>query len=426
MKLRKYSVQLKSFLFFVSIILQSQTLIFAQDSLSCLFIGNSYVQYNNLPNLVASIATSKGKTLTIGTKANGGFTFTNHANDPATYTAIANEKWDYVVIQGQSQEPSFPYSQVNSQSLPAAVRLADSVYMNWYCSQAMYFMTWGRQNGDPQWDSINTFDKMNLRLRNAYMRIADSAQASVSPVGVAWKWVRDTYPTINLYSSDGSHPSPEGSYLAACTFYASLFRLPSSGAVALMGIDALTAQRLQQAADLAVLDSLNQWHLRPTAELSIADFSYTVNGNTVDFSNESWCSTDYFWSFGDGFSSTLENPQHTYSSPDFYIVSLSASSFCSEDTLVQQITLAGAGIEEHLTESLKIAHISDGYYRFTLLSGHSFEFLTAVDMSGREVKPYIESEKAQIGLDFSGRGAGMYILIFLVNGKEISTKIQVD
>jgi hypothetical protein len=290
----------------------------------------------------------------------------------------------------------------------------------------MYFMTWGRQNGDPQWDSINTFDKMNLRLRNAYMRIADSAQASVSPVGVAWKWVRDTYPTINLYSSDGSHPSPEGSYLAACTFYASLFRLPSSGAATLMGIDALTAQRLQQAADLAVLDSLNQWHLRPTSELSIADFSFSINGNTVDFSNESWRSTDYFWSFGDGFSSTLENPQHTYSSPDFYTVSLTASSFCSEDTLVQQITLAGAGIAEHLTENLKVAHISDGYYRFTIQSGHSFEFLTAVEMSGREVKPYIQSGKAQIDLDFSGRDAGIYIIIFLVNGKEISTKIQVD
>jgi hypothetical protein len=174
MKLQNYSVQWKSFLFFVSIILQSKTALFAQDSLSCLFIGNSYVQYNNLPNLVSSIASSKGKTLTIGTKANGGFTFTNHANDPATYTAIANKKWDYVVIQGQSQEPSFPYSQVNSQSLPSAVRLADSVYANWYCSQAMYFMTWGRQNGDPQWDSINTFDKINKTIRNAYMSNADS------------------------------------------------------------------------------------------------------------------------------------------------------------------------------------------------------------------------------------------------------------
>jgi hypothetical protein len=47
-------------------------------------------------------------------------------------------------------------------------------------------------------------------------------------------------------------------------------------------------------------------------------------------------------------------------------------------------------------------------------------------MSGREVKPYIESGKAQIDLDFSGRDAGIYIIIFLVNGKEISTKIQVD
>ena len=40
----------------------------------------------------------------------------------------------------------------------------------------MFFMTWGRENGDPQWDSISTFNKMNLRLRNAYLRFADSSE----------------------------------------------------------------------------------------------------------------------------------------------------------------------------------------------------------------------------------------------------------
>ena len=70
-----------------------------------------------------------------------------------------SEDWDYVVLQGQSQEPSFPYGQVNSQTLPFAMQLADSAQTISTCSQAMFFMTWGRQNGDPQWDSINTFDK---------------------------------------------------------------------------------------------------------------------------------------------------------------------------------------------------------------------------------------------------------------------------
>ena len=42
--------------------------------------------------------------------------------------------------------------------------------------------------------------------------------------GMAWKHTRDQQPSINLYSSDGSHPSVAGTYLAACTFYATLFQ----------------------------------------------------------------------------------------------------------------------------------------------------------------------------------------------------------
>ena len=158
----------------------------------------------------------------------GGQTFQNHAANPINYQKMAAQNWDYIILQGQSQEPSFPFDQVNSQSLPYAVQLADSAKAIQPCSQVNFFMTWGRQNGDPQWDSINTFDKMNTRLRDAYLRIADSANAAVSPVGVAWKYVRDNYPVINLYQQDGSHPSLTGSYLAACVFYTSMFHKSSA------------------------------------------------------------------------------------------------------------------------------------------------------------------------------------------------------
>ena len=43
--------------------------------------------------------------------------------------------------------------------------------------------------------------------------------ASCAPVGMAWKKSIAIDSTINLYSSDNSHPSIYGSYLAACTFY---------------------------------------------------------------------------------------------------------------------------------------------------------------------------------------------------------------
>src|SRR5262249_44802815 len=44
--------------------------------------------------------------------------------------------------------------------------------------------------------------------------------AVVAPIGPAWQAVREQDPAIRLYQEDRSHPSPAGSYLAACVLYA--------------------------------------------------------------------------------------------------------------------------------------------------------------------------------------------------------------
>ncbi len=321
---------------------------FCQDSLSVLFIGNSYVYTNDLPTVFKNLTLSLGDNALVDSKTNGGFTFQNHVNDPLTFQKINAQNWDYVVLQGQSQEPSFPYGQVNSATLPYAVQLADSVKSNYLCSQVNYFMTWGRQVGDPQWDSINTFDKMNLRLRNAYIRIADSSKSGVTPAGVAWKYVIDNHPTINLFSSDGSHPNIAGTYLTACTFYASLFHKSPVGSTYWTTLDQTTAEILQNVASLVVLDSLSEWRLKHLDSLVVSNFSF-VNSNPpfeFQFSNQSEYSTDYFWSFGDGVTSSLENPTHVYNSPGIYQIDLIGNSICGADTTVQFIEINTNNIDE--------------------------------------------------------------------------------
>lgn len=395
-------------------------LISAQDSVSVLFVGNSYVYVNDLPTVFSNLTTSLGDEVTIDSKTNGGYTFQNHLNDPLTHSKIESKPWDFVVLQGQSQEPSFPTSQVNSQTLPAAVRLADSVYANWYCSQAMYFMTWGRQNGDQQWDSINTFDKMNVRLRNAYMRIADSAQASVSPVGIAWKYVRDNHPTINLYDADGSHPNTAGTYLSACTFYASVFRKSPVGASFTFGLDATTAGILQNAAALAVLDSLDTWHLRPRDEISIADFHYVINGGTVQFLNESWRSNAFEWNFGDGGSSAEENPIYTFQADGTYTVQLVASSECGDDTLSLEVVIDFLSLNGKLEETFIKKNLGNGMYELVGLSNIKEENMYILDMLGKKITNAgiiaVNTEQKTISIDLNSVSNGLYFL-YLSNEK---------
>lgn len=336
----KYIFSLISFLFLSELLL-------AQDSISVLFVGNSYTYVNDLPATLSSLAQSMNQKVTYQTKANGGFTFQNHATDASTYSAMHAKTWDVVVLQGQSQEPAFPYDQVNSGTLPYARQLSDSAYAINACGNVMYYMTWGRKTGDPQWDSINTFDKMNQRLYTAYLRIADSSHsAMVAPVGAVWKYVRDQYPAIELYASDGSHPSEAGTYLAACTFYAALFRASPNGASFIGNLDQQTATQLQQAATHIVLPGMETFHLHPVSEPTFANFFYHVNTLTVQFTNLSAQSLNYAWDFGDGITAVQEHPQHTYAGVGNYTIRLIAESACNTDTLVRNLSLGTAGLDE--------------------------------------------------------------------------------
>jgi len=392
----------------------------AQDSVSVLFIGNSYTYVNDLPSMVSNLTVSLGDELTFDSKTNGGYTFLQHSNDPLTYSKIESKPWDFVVLQGQSQEPSFPYEQVNQQTLPYALELADSVYSNRYCSQPMYFMTWGRENGDPQWDSIATFNGMNSRLRNAYLRIADSAEACVSPVGSAWRYVRDNHPGIQLYSGDGSHPSLAGSYLAACTFYSSLFRKSPEGATYTAGLDAGTAGILQEIAAITVLDSLDLWRLRPNNETAIADFSFSVSGGTVTFNNESWRGQDFSWSFGDGEVSNVGSPVHTYSIPGSYEVMLITSNECGEDTLTQLITIEPGNLNVSEMNMPLIKRQESGFKLFFQSVPQSFVLFTA---DGKMIRQSADQNVEQVNIDLSDQPSGVYFLLVHCEGGELHIKL---
>lgn len=395
-----------SFFFLFTIVFLYQA--FSQDSISVLWIGNSYTYVNDLPTMTSLLATSLGDEISFDSKTNGGYTFANQAADPLTYTKIKSKPWDYVILQAQSQEPSFPTSQVNSGTLPYAEQLADSVYANRFCSQVHYYMTWGRQNGDAQWDSINSFNKMNGRLRDAYLRFMDSTEASVSPVGSAWKYVRDHYPAINLYQADGSHPSVEGSYLAAATFYASMFRKSPVGASYISSLSQSTATILQEVAALTVMDSLSFFKLRTNDETAIAQFSIDQDNEVLQLWNESWRATSYEWDFGDGITSTDEHPAHNYINDGTFVITLIASNECGSDTLVQQVGVFTTGVDEQEVDYL-IRSLGDGHFVIEgLASTASVELLSS---DGKQLsKTVLIHHGKEVSINLSTYPKGVYYL----------------
>lgn len=378
-----------------------------QDSISVLFIGNSYTASNNLPSMVNQVANSFGDEIYYLAQTPGGATFETHASNTSTYTNIMSQNWDYVVIQAQSQEPSFPDNQVDQNTIPYAMQMADSVYAHYFCSDVNMFMTWGRKDGDPQWAPISTFEGMNGRLRSAYMRMADSVQGSVTPVGSAWAYIRSQHPSLgdSLYISDGSHPSVAGSYLAACTFYASLFRKNPIGSNYNAGLTGTQAYLLQTAAAMTVLDSLEQWNLRPISDHTTADFISTINSNTADFQNLSEKAQTYLWDFGDGNVSTMKHPSHAYISNGNYPVTLIAMSECDSDTLVQQIVINSLGVKD-----LQLIALGESKYSHELLKENAQVLL--MNMQGQQMSLSISNSI----IDLTGFASGMYFLVLEQSG----------
>ncbi len=171
-----------------------------------LFIGNSYTYCNELPTMLAQLASAGGKDVDVHQVMAGGATLEWHAQNEATLAALY-ESWDYVVLQEHSIRP------IQDTPKMAMAAAALQVVIASTGAQTVLFMTWARQH----------FPEMQAGLARVYNAVAQEIGARVAPVGLAWEAMLIADPSLALYEEDKSHPTPLGSYLAACVFYATFF-----------------------------------------------------------------------------------------------------------------------------------------------------------------------------------------------------------
>jgi PKD domain/Secretion system C-terminal sorting domain len=325
----------------------------AQDTLSVLFLGNSYTSVNNLPQLVKNLTNSAGKTLIIDSNMPGGFLMSGHANDGTTFSKISQGNWDYVILQEQSQIPTIDYYRYNDM-YPAMTDLKSIIEQYNPCAKIITYMTWGRRFGGQQCDPSGTycspvfanFNHMQDSLTSAYLEISEQLNIQCAPVGVTWQNIlNDT--TLILHSNDNSHPNIDGSYVAALTIFSSIWKQSSFGLTYTAGLSSQLAQYYQSKSDNTVFNSTNDWNL--LINNPSANFSESISGNTATFTNSSSSvnsTLNYSWDFGDGNTSSIQNPSHTYITGGNYTITLIASNCIFSDTITKTIQIGVTSIEE--------------------------------------------------------------------------------
>ena len=228
-----------------------------RDCTRVLFLGDSYTFVNDLPDTFAALAASGGHGVDTGMIALSGETLARHAASASDTAEINDTPWNFVVLQEQSEIPS-ETSLSQTEMYPAVQRLTSTI--SDAGAQPLLFLTWGHRDGWPQ-AGLTSYSSMQAALDQGYETLSAEQGIPIAPVGWAWGTLLTQEPNADLWQSDGSHPTVEGTYLAACVFYATIFRQSPEGLSDHDGLSQDEAVRVQAVASNAVLGDTARWGL---------------------------------------------------------------------------------------------------------------------------------------------------------------------
>lgn len=399
--------------FYILTLLFSAFCGFSQESKSVLFIGNSYTAVNNLPEMIKLAATSAGDELIYDANMPGGTTLQQHSTNAQTLSKINQKPWDYVVLQEQSQLPSFPDSQVETSVYPYATALNNQILANNSCTETLFYMTWGRKNGDaqncPMWPPVCTYLGMDDLLSQRYLQMATDNNAEVSPVGAVWRAISTQNPTLELYSSDESHPSLLGSYAAALCFYTTIFRKSADEVLYTANLPANEVAIVKAAVNQVVFANFPQWYIGKY-DVS-ADFEISGDDTTLTFTAEVQEGATYSWDFGDGTSSENAITTHTFSD-GIHTISLTVTLCGKSETVTQTVTVSALSTSGFKNYDFKIyPNPATTFLNITTKSGLSVQ-TEVYDMLGRKCNLPLNDGQT---LDVSALESGSYLIVISQN-----------
>ena len=310
---------------------------FSQNETTVLFIGNSFTFYNKMPFIFKDIAKSQGHNVIVDTVIKGGKELNFHSSREYTYKTIKSRKWDFVVIQAASNEFAQPDKIIEKSTLPYAQQLVDSIRANDPCTNIIFYMTWGYKNGNPGWKPVSCYDSMQIRIENQYLKIADKFSGSLSPVGAVWREVRTNFPEIELYNPDNKHPSLEGSYLSAATFFTSIFGESPENCNVTVEIDPKTKINIEKEVSKLVLTNSIKWKCAANKHKLDPGFDLKLMDNQLELTNHSKLAHSTEWDFGDGNGSKDHNPKHTYTKKGEFTITQKIMNKCKMDSIQKTI-----------------------------------------------------------------------------------------
>ena len=235
-----------------------------------LFVGNSSTYFNGTPIKFKGLAQSAGVDVdvtycTYGSAFLYEYANAGHERGKAFRNHLKTGNFDYVVLQDGGTADY-------SDSKPAVSVLLPLIKESG--AEALLYMRYS-SNSDP----AQRFMSARKHYIN-YTRLSREYGLNVSPAATSFLICTDKYPEINLYATDNSHHSKEGSYLIACTWLYSYLGIDPVGVEYDADLGADVARKLQECAKIACEEEydykVSEEDLLPDEDI------YYVNGNKYE------------------------------------------------------------------------------------------------------------------------------------------------
>lgn len=247
----------------------------ADEEKRLLIIGNSYTFCNDLPALIQAIADADRQQMQVDSYTAGAMSLRGFLNSPQHRKGLSmleKGNYDYVLLQDQSQTPAYK----PEETLDSVQRW--STLARKHGAKPVLFMTWA--HAEQTGGKVRLLTSMHEDTARTYCKAGIDSKARVAPVGEAWRRWYAKHPNAPLHTNDMSHPTPEGTYLAACVIYSTItgksatsipvrlknspVRIPAAKARELQKTAAATLKNFTPAKFLSTLEERDS--KRPTAE----------------------------------------------------------------------------------------------------------------------------------------------------------------
>lgn len=280
---------------------------------------------NDMPAIFKKMAVGAGKNVQVLKNTQSGASFRVHSQREDMYAAIKSAKWDYVVLQGYSREFSFRPEYMDTATIPFMKQITDSIYANNPCTNILLYMTWGYEDGFKERPEVDTYDKMTDSIANGYTYAGKIFNVPVVPVGLVWKKIKSTS-SIDLYAPDRAHPSINGSFLIAFTFFTAIFD-ESNEKVFTSTIKSDYASLIKKSTYEYVHKNRLTYNL-DNNRYALKPYLTSSGAYSIDVKSSFPGASSIIWSFGDGKDMNKPSGTHTYKNYGKYVVKIEVQDQC--------------------------------------------------------------------------------------------------